>query len=88
MAIIEGRVNNKMSNKLVLVSANDGAIKVLKSYNIQNTGKMDISPDNKYIVYAQLQNENSQQNDIYIMSMDGSMDKKIVNNLAELKCLI
>jgi len=82
LAIVEGRVKNKMSNKLVLVSVNDGSVKVLKSYNISNTGIMDISPDNKYIVYAQLQNENSQENDIYILSMDGSMDKKLVGDLA------
>jgi len=82
LAIIEGRVKNKMSNKLVLVSVNDGSVKVLKLYNISNTGNMDISPDNKYIVYAQLQNENSQENDIYIRSMDGSMDKKLVGDLA------
>jgi Tol biopolymer transport system component len=43
---------------------------------------MDISPDNKYIVYTYPQKENSKNNDIFLLSMDGSIDKKLVSDSA------
>lgn len=76
-------VKNKMSHKMVLVSVDDGSVKVLKDFkNISCGGSMDISPNNKYIVYSLQQKENSKQKDIYILSMDGSVDKKLVKHSA------
>jgi Tol biopolymer transport system component len=83
LAIIQGKKENEMSNKLVQVTLSDGSIKVIKTYDISNTGQMDISPDNKYIVYAQLQNKNSQENDIYVLSTDGSVDRKLVGSTSD-----
>jgi Tol biopolymer transport system component len=71
------------NHQIALFSVNDGSLKILKSFEeFQLGGQMDISPDNKYIVYAIQQMEGFQENDIYILSMDGKINKKIVSNSA------
>jgi Tol biopolymer transport system component len=71
------------NHQIALFSVNDGSLKILKSFEeLQLGGQMDISPDNKYIVYAIQQMEGFQENDIYILSMDGKINKKIVGNSA------
>jgi len=82
LAITSINIKNKINYKMVQVSVNNGSIKVLKDFkNLSCGGSIDISPDNKYIVYDIQQNENSQQNDIHILSIDGTMDKKLVGDL-------
>jgi len=82
LAITAENVANKINYKMVQVSVVNGSIKVLKDFkNLSCGGSLDVSPDNKYIVYDIQQNENSQQNDIHILSIDGSMDKKIVGDI-------
>lgn len=72
-------IEDNKFHKLVLVSVNDGSEKLLKT--LSDCGcYMDISPDNKYILYTLPQKENSINNDIYILSMDGKIDKKLVSD--------
>ena len=82
LAITSNNIENKINYKMVQVSVDDGSIKVVKDFNgLSCGGSLDISPDNKYIVYDIQQNENSQQSDIHILSLDGTMDKKLVGDL-------
>jgi Tol biopolymer transport system component len=82
LAITTENIKNIINHKMVQVSVIDGSVKVLKDYkNLSCGGSIDISPDNKYIVYDIQQNVNSQQNDIHILSLDGTMDKKLVGDL-------
>ena len=82
LAITTENVTNKINYKMVQVSVVNGSIKVLKDFkNLSCGGSIDISPDNKYIIYDIQQNENSQQNDIHILSIDGGIDKKLVSDL-------
>ena len=82
LAITSTNINNKINRKMVQVSVNDGSIKVLKDFkNLSCGGSIDISPDNEYIVYDIQQNENSEQHDIHILSIDGTIDKKLVSDL-------
>jgi len=83
LAITANKIKNEINHKMVQVFVEDGSIKVLKDFkNLSCGGVMDISPNNKFIVYAIQQNENSKQKDIHILSLDGRIDKKLVNDLA------
>jgi Tol biopolymer transport system component len=66
----------------VLFSVKDRSSKILKQSKKNGSGA-NFSPDSKYIVYAMQQTENSEENDIYLMSLDGSIDKKIISNTAD-----
>ncbi|MCH7524913.1 MAG: PD40 domain-containing protein [Bacteroidetes bacterium] len=67
-----------LDKQIVILTVNDSSIRVLKSFK-GLMKKMDISPDNKYIVYSTYQSRGSEHNGIYLISMDGKIDKKIVN---------
>jgi Tol biopolymer transport system component len=81
LASISDEIQDDKFHKIVLVSVNDGSQKPLKT--LSDCGcYMDISPDNKYILYTLPQKDNSKNNDIFILSMDGKIDKKIVSDAA------
>ncbi len=81
LASISEEIKGDKFHKIVLVSINDGSQKLIKT--LSDCGcYMDISPDNKFILYTLPQKENKKNNDIYILSMDGKIDKKIVSNEA------
>ncbi len=69
--------------KIVLLSVDSGATKDLKRLkDLDFGGHIDMSPDDNYIVYTLDQNENTAAKDIYILSMDGSIDQKLVGDMA------
>ena len=81
LASISEEIQGDKFHRIVLVSVNDGSQKPMKT--LSECGcYMDISPDNKFILYTLPQKENTKNNDIYILSMDGKIDKKIVSNAA------
>jgi Tol biopolymer transport system component len=80
LAIIHDKKISDSLYKVVMVSVLDGSLTVLK--NIENKGcscELAISPINDYIVYTQNRKDNPNQSDIYILSLDGKTDKKIVS---------
>jgi len=75
--------NTKEEQRIVLLSVDNGAIKNLKHLNdLDFGGHIDMSPNGKYIVYTLDQNEDTDAKDIYILAMDGSVDQKLVGNIA------
>ena len=69
--------------KIVLISVTDGTKRDLKHLkDLDFGGHIDMSPNGKYIVYTLDQNENTAAKDIYILSMDGSVDQKLVGDTA------
>ncbi len=75
--------NKNQGQKIVLLSVDTGSTKDLKKLkDLDFGGHIDMSPNGNYIVYTLDQNENTAAKDIYILSMDGSVDKKLVGNLA------
>ena len=80
LAIIHDKRTNDSLYKIVLVSVEDGSLTPLKDIeNDKCSCEMAISPNNDYIVYTLNRKDNPSQSDIHILSMDGSIDKKIVN---------
>jgi Tol biopolymer transport system component len=83
LAITAEKTKNTVMHKMVQVDVDNGAVKILKDFkNVTCGGSIQISPDKKYIAYDLQQNENSKQNDIHILSMDGNTDIKLISNLA------
>lgn len=69
-------------HQIVLVNVNDGTIRGLDLKSGLEFAYMEMSPDNRYIVYSLQQKKESKNEDIYMFAVDGSMNKKIVENEA------
>lgn len=57
-----------------LVSATDGALRVLASLGRDPTTRLALSPDGRYLAYDRAPNAESEQREIHLMSVDGSRD--------------
>jgi Tol biopolymer transport system component len=69
--------------QIVVVSAVDGSVQILKtSTKPPSSLNMGFSPDGKYIAYDFPQQENSKQNDIFLLSRDGKQEIRIVEHPA------
>lgn len=70
-------------SQIALVDAESGAVRILKSLNWVYPKRMDISPDGKWIVYDSFAGDKPGPRDIYLLSMDGSRETKLVEGPAE-----
>ena len=68
------------NNQIVLVSAEDGAVQVLKSLEWRYPLKMSFSPDGKFIAYDVPSEINKPNRDIYILHADGSRETPVVRH--------
>ncbi len=74
--------------QVVLVSAADGSVQILKTSTIPPSSMiMSFSPDGKYIAYDSPQQENSKQNDIFLISRDGKQEIRLAEHPAQDKFL-
>jgi dipeptidyl aminopeptidase/acylaminoacyl peptidase len=70
------------TSQIALVSAADGAVRVLKSLNWVYPKKMDFSPDGRYIVYDTFASNAGEQRDIFLLAADGSSERRLVEHPA------
>mgnify|MGYP001055318588 CR=1 FL=1 len=71
--------------QLALISAEDGAVHYLKSFDISINRfpfSFTFSPDGKYIAYDKPQEDSSHIRDIYLLSADGSSEVRLVDHPA------
>ena len=64
--------------EIVLVSATDGSVRVLKSLKGLNRWPrhhMSLSPDGRYVVYARKVEEDKGESDLFLLATDGSGDE-------------
>jgi len=76
---------NADSQQIVLVSAVDGTTRVLKTFQgvwWDPVPNMHFSRDGRYIAYDLLQDDNSNQGDIFLISADGSNEVSLVKHPA------
>lgn len=73
------------ATQIVLVSAVDGAIQVVKTFQQQglHLGIMRFSRDGQYIAYDRPQKENNSEHDIFLITIDGSREVRLVAHPAE-----
>lgn len=83
LGITRGNTEDVNSLNLVMISLQEGDIKFIKTVKSLSQGdQMDLSPDNKYVVYVSRQSPNSKNHDIRILSVDGKSDKTLINDPA------
>ncbi|MBA7630908.1 Tol-Pal system protein TolB [subsurface metagenome] len=70
-------------DQIVLVSAADGSVRVIKTFDWHWPQNMNFSPDGRYIVYDFPQKENSPEHDISLLSTDGSREISLVRHPAD-----
>lgn len=73
--------------QIVLISVADGSVRVLKTApsfipGIPG-GAMSFSPDGRYIVYGTRSREGADERDIFLLSIDGSLDVPLVQHPAD-----
>lgn len=68
--------------QIVLVSAADGSVRVLKKLDWRLPGKICFSPDGRYIAYDFPPEQDSPNRDIFLLSADGSREVPLVQHPA------
>lgn len=71
------------SNQMVLVSATDGSVRVLKAFDRESPGRARFSPDGRYIVYDIPQRPRSHEHDIFLLAVDGGREMLLVEHPAD-----
>ena len=71
------------TRRIGLVSVSDGSLRVLKSLDWRYPGKMNFSPDGRYIVYDVPPKEESPQRDLFLLASDGSREIPLVKHPAD-----
>ena len=70
--------------EIVLVSATDGSVRVLKSLkSLLRYHRMSLSPDGRYVVYARPVEEDEEERDIFLLATDGRGEAPLVEHPAD-----
>jgi Tol biopolymer transport system component len=68
--------------QMVLVSVQDGSVRVLKNFDYLAPGPARLSPDGRYIAYTLQQSRESDENDIFVLALDGGRETPLVQDPA------
>lgn len=72
------------TNQIAWVNLADGSIRTLKSLpGWRYPDKVSLSPDRRFIAYAMRQTDNGAENDIFLLSADGSREIPLVEHPAD-----
>ena len=71
------------TNQIVLVSAADGSVRVLKSLEWRYPQQMSFSPDGRYIAYDSRTRRDAPERDIFVLATDGSRESLLVEHPAD-----
>lgn len=77
------RIRNQFQSQIALISAADGSVRVLKTFDWMFPGKMRFSPDGRYIAYDYPPQRDSENRDIFLLAADGSREIPLVQHPAE-----
>jgi Tol biopolymer transport system component len=74
------------TDQLVMVSVADGSTRVLKTFDAasgSDAGNItSLSPDGRFVVYDSRSDPESPERDIHVLSVDGSLDRPLVEHAA------
>ncbi len=79
LAVFYGR---DKSNQIVLISAMDGSVRVLKAFDRESPGRARFSPDGRYMAYDFPQRPGSNEHDIFLLAVDGGRVVPLVQHPA------
>ncbi len=66
--------------QIAMLSARDGALRILKSVGWGGAGNMALSPDGKYLAYSLSTRPESRSADIFVIATDGSQESAVVTD--------
>jgi len=66
-------------SQIAMVPADGGASRALRSLNWAYPKRMDLSPDGRYVVYDAFADGSSGDRTIYLLSVDGTRERKLIN---------
>lgn len=70
------------TKQIVLVSAQDGSRRVLKTLDWNHPGKMRFSPDSQFIAYDFPQRDATEDRDIFLLATDGTRETRLIDHPA------
>ncbi len=70
------------ASQIALVSAIDGTLRVLKSFDKLSAGRPRFSPDGRFVAYQFIQQPDSSARDIGVFAADGSAETTVVRHAA------
>ncbi|MFC2083604.1 tetratricopeptide repeat protein [Bacteroidota bacterium] len=71
-------------HKIVFMSVEDGTIRIVKDLGKNHFGNYaSLSPDSRYIIYSTSQRSGPKEEDIFLISADGSYEVKLVEHPAK-----
>ncbi|MFB3112692.1 MAG: protein kinase, partial [Gemmatimonadales bacterium] len=71
------------TNQIVLISSENGSVRVLKTFDWRYPLNMSISPDGRYVAYDFPQEENSSRRDIFLIAIDGSGEIPLIKHAGD-----
>ena len=75
------------TNRLALIAYPSGSVRILKSFDWRPPQAAAFSPDGRYIVYGLAADTKSLQNDLHMLSTDGSREVTIASSQADERVL-
>ncbi len=88
--VLTSFVKKDLSQQFGFCSVADGSIRILKSLpprtrasNISRMSSVSLSPDDRYVVFDFLSNEDCKEHDIFLMSTDGGREIPLVQHPAD-----
>jgi Tol biopolymer transport system component len=75
-------IKQDRTNQLVIVSTNQGSVRVLKTLDWRGPWKMAFSPDGRHVVYDFPPNEEAPERDLFLLAIDGSREVPLVTHPA------
>lgn len=74
------RRGSQPTHQLVLVSAVDGSVRVLKALDWRSPTKMAFSPDGRFVAYDLPPAGNAPERDVFVLATDGSREVPLVQH--------
>jgi Tol biopolymer transport system component len=71
------------TRQLALVSVTDGSVRVLKSFGWRGPSRAFFSPDGRLIAYDLPANDDTDQRDVFVMSVNATGERRVVAHEAE-----
>lgn len=68
------------TNQIVLVDAEDGTLRPLKSLDWRGPGGLSFSPDGRWIAYDFPPDEDAPERDVYVLAADGGEERAVVRH--------
>ena len=81
IAVVRFAGNNK--NEIVLVSAADGRLRILKSLGGGRPWPVLFSPDGRYLLYSYAPSEGAEDRDVFLVSVDGKQGPALIDHPAD-----